>query len=955
MARPSAPPPDPRPHLDDESCRLLFTAHPTPLYIYDRDTLAFLDVNEAAIAQYGYTRPEFLARRLTDLRPPEEVPRLLAHLREKPDGYAEPGRWHHRRRDGSLFPVEIVTHTLTFQGRRAEMVMATDVSAQVAALANLRESEERFRLLSRATSDAIWDWNVATGAIWWSEGFADLVGSRRAPTQASLEDWVSRLHPEDRDEVVTGLQLAMAGSGERWEAEYRFARLDGSYAVVRDRAYFIRSDRGEVTRAIGGVADLSPGRDAERLLRDHQVRHASTYAALTWLTRREILEATDLGATLRQITAKAAETLQVDRVSVWRFNPDRSAIECDSLYHQPTQTHSSGMQLRKADYPEYFRAMAAAEVVVANDARTDPRTREFTPGYLTPLGITAMLDAPILVGGSLTGVLCHEHVGEPREWTPDEQSFAVSVANLVALVLTRDAQRRAKRQLREQASLLDQAQDAIMVWDAAGRVRFWNRGAERVYGWSAAEAGGRPVAGLLCPSHGPLCAALEAVQQHGEWSGELQHRTRSGGTVLVLARLRRLQERTDEAPAILAICTDLTEHKKLERQFLRAQRLESIGILAGGIAHDLNNVLAPILMSIEVLRAEEHAPARLEVLDSIADSAQHGAEMIRQVLSFARGIEGQRVSIDAGRLLRRIETVVADTFLKRIKVEVSVEDGIPPVSGDLTQLHQVLMNLCVNARDAMPDGGHLRLAARQVHLDPTHGLIDAEGPAGPHVVLEVSDTGIGMPASVVERIFDPFFTTKAPGQGTGLGLSTSLALVQGHGGFMRVYSEPGEGTTFRVYLPAEAGALPVEAPNVPVTTPRGNGELVLVVDDESAIRNITRQMLERFGYRVVTAAEGGEAVEVYARHREEVALVLTDMRMPGVDGATLIRQLRKVDPALPIVGASGMQAGWDQAYLAGLGVNQLLSKPFTAGELLRTIRACLEPDSPHQGIAQPAI
>ncbi len=391
----------------------------------------------------------------------------------------------------------------------------------------------------------------------------------------------------------------------------------------------------------------------------------------------------------------------------------------------------------------------------------------------------------------------------------------------------------------------------------------------------------------------------------------------------------------------IGIHTDITERKKLESQFLRAQRMESIGTLAGGIAHDLNNSLAPIMMSIELLRMKFGDPESQELLATLSSSAKRGADMVGQVLSFARGVEGRHMEVQASHVIKDIEKIANDTFLKNIQVRTIMAHDLWTIMGDPTQVHQVLLNLCVNARDAMPDGGTLTLSAENILIDEHYAGFVAEAQSGPYLVLQVEDTGSGMPAGVIEKIFDPFFTTKEIGKGTGLGLSTSLAIVKSHGGFMRVYSEPGKGTKFKVYFPARPEVSTETEVKITAEMPRGNGEIILLVDDEASVRHITQQTLQAFGYRVILAADGVEAVSIFSRQGPEIAVVLTDMMMPVMDGPTLIRVLRKLKPTLPIIGASGLSATQGGPQSGSLDPNYFLPKPYMANELLKILRDIL--------------
>jgi PAS domain S-box-containing protein len=495
--------------------------------------------------------------------------------------------------------------------------------------------------------------------------------------------------------------------------------------------------------------------------------------------------------------------------------------------------------------------------------------------------------------------------------------------------------------LAEQASLLDKAQDAIIVRDLGHRITYWNKSAERLYGWTAGEVLGTVARGLQ-PDPSAFDEATRRVLEHGDWMGELSQVGKDGRRLTVESRWTLVKDDAGQPAAVLVINTDITERTKLEQQFLRAQRLESIGTLAGGIAHDLNNVLTPIMMSIAMLTEHEQDPERLDTLKTLEASARRGADMVQQVLTFARGVEGRRVQVEIGDVMHDVERIVNDTFLKNIDVRTTIPPGLWTVTGDPIQLHQVLLNLSVNARDAMPTGGSLALSAANVTLDEAFagGNIDAK--AGPYVILQVQDSGTGIPRETIDRIFEPFFTTKDVSKGTGLGLSTSLAIVKSHGGFIRVESEPGAGATFSVYLPAQAAAKPDTARETRDEMPRGNRELIMVVDDEASVRMVAQRMLEAFGYRVVLASDGSEATAIYADKKDEIAAVITDMMMPVMDGPTTIRALRKVRPDVRIIAVSGLHGrGADPHEGALASVRHFLAKPYTAATLLTTLRQVL--------------
>jgi signal transduction histidine kinase/ActR/RegA family two-component response regulator len=388
---------------------------------------------------------------------------------------------------------------------------------------------------------------------------------------------------------------------------------------------------------------------------------------------------------------------------------------------------------------------------------------------------------------------------------------------------------------------------------------------------------------------------------------------------------------------------------------LRSQRLESLGALAGGIAHDLNNILSPLSISTFLLRSKVSDPSAQETLDTMEEVIERGGQLVKQVLSFARGMEGDRVRGDIKHVLRDVIGILKETLPKSIEIKYAVAEPVGAALVNPTQLSQVLMNLCVNARDAMPQGGALEINVESARLDECYAQLAADvKPAKPgqYVMISVRDTGVGIPPQIIDKIFDPFFTTKEQGKGTGLGLSTSLGIVRSHGGFINVYSEPGAGALFKVYMPAlDDGAEATERQEQP-EPPAGAGELILVVDDEEPIRRVTRGMLEAFGYHVVTASDGAEACALYRQKHDEISAVLTDMMMPVMDGAALIAELRRLNPLLPIIASSGLTEAGKEYQARSLGAQNFLSKPYTSASLLWALRESLRDgrtDAYHEG------
>ncbi|MFN2621627.1 MAG: response regulator [Chthoniobacterales bacterium] len=385
---------------------------------------------------------------------------------------------------------------------------------------------------------------------------------------------------------------------------------------------------------------------------------------------------------------------------------------------------------------------------------------------------------------------------------------------------------------------------------------------------------------------------------------------------------------------------DITEQKNAEERFLRTQRLESIGTLASGVAHDLNNILVPILMAAPLLRENMAEEEREKLLALVESSAERGASVVRQVLTFARGTDGNRLLLQPIYLLEEVAKIAQRTFPKSIAIRANYSDNIRTIEADPTQLHQVLLNLCVNALDAMPDGGTLTLSAENFDIDDHYASMTPEAKAGAYVLLEVTDTGIGIPRELVDKIFDPFFTTKGIGKGTGLGLSTVVGIVKSHGGFVNVSSEPGR-TIFKIFLPAVGEGDSAIHTTTGEVAPRGNGETILVVDDEPFFREVAETVLTKHGYRPLLAEDGIEALALFARQSKKIAAVVTDIVMPFMDGLTLVRTLRRMEPAMRIIISTGRDEDCQKAEIMALQLNGCLSKPYTGATLVKKLSEVL--------------
>lgn len=490
------------------------------------------------------------------------------------------------------------------------------------------------------------------------------------------------------------------------------------------------------------------------------------------------------------------------------------------------------------------------------------------------------------------------------------------------------------------AALVASSMDAIISLDTGGCILSWNRGAETAFGYSEAEVMGRSVLSLVPEDARQTEAERLGLVQNGETIRQFETslRHKDGRRLSVLASASPLRDRDGKVIGTAHVARDVTAQKKLESQMLRSQRMEAIGTLAGGVAHDLNNLLSPMLMVRGLIKPEHCTPTERQLLDTVHQAARRAAAIVRQLLDFSRGREGSRQSMPVAPVVREAIAFLRETLPREIVIKSSIQKGLWPVVADSTQVHQVLVNLCVNARDAMPCGGTLSLTAENIECDGA-ALPGAQN--GRFVLLTVADTGVGMAPGIIDRIFDPFFTTKDPGSGTGLGLSTVAGIVKNHGGYVTVYSELGAGSSFHVYLPA-AEPLEKRKQEVAERASGGRGECLLLVDDEPAILASVASLLRNRNYRVLTAGDGREALEIWRRRAAEVALVVTDTMMPGMGGPQLAGELRVAAPKLPLIATTGLENEGKIRDYAAQGVTDVLVKPYDPEEFLWLVRSKLD-------------
>ncbi len=759
----------------------------------------FIRINDTELKMLGYSREELIGKKkFSDLLTPESLPIFQKNFsRFKQRGWVQDLEFQILRKDGTILPVSVsatavkdATENYLFsrstvvdlskrqaelrerkrvekklrqtrndleirvQERTAELVQANvqlqqEIKERQQAEAAVQESERRLSTLINNLPGYVYrvvnDRNYTPEFI--SEGVFAI--SEYKQEEYLVERTIScgqDIHPDDAKWVWDRIQQAIAAR-KPYECEYRIITKSGTQKWVWERGQGIYTEDGELVFLEGFVTDISDRKSAEIGLRE-----------------------------MSAVLSNAVEGIsQLD--SQGRYLMVNQAY-AKTVGYQPEEM--LGMEWQRTVHPEDIELMTAAYQQMLSTGKVEVEARGIRKDgsiFYKQINMIAIYNDQ----GQSTGHYC----------------FMKDISD----------RKLAEQKIREQAALLNIASDAIFVRDLEDHILFWNSGAERLYGWTAAETLGNKTTEFMCqPINSQIQAAIKTVLEVGLWQGELQKSTKSGNEVIVSSRMTLVRDEAGQAKSILTVDTDITEKKQLEAQFYRAQRLESLGTLASGIAHDINNILTPILgfaqlLPLKLPNLDEQNRRMLEI---ITDNAKRGAKLVKQILLFSKGEPEKRVVLQLKYLLKEIEQIVKETFPKSIEIssEQATKKELWTVSADPTQIYQVLMNLCVNARDAMPNGGILTIAAENQFFDENYVKMNLEAKVGKYVVITISDTGCGIPKAIQERIFEPFFTTKESAKGTGLGLSTVIGIVKNHGGFVNLKSAISKGSQFQVCLPA---------------------------------------------------------------------------------------------------------------------------------------------------------
>lgn len=759
----------------------------------------------------------------------------------------------------------------------------------------LRRSEERLRLVLLGSTDAFWDHDLVKGEVFRSARWAEMLGYAEDELVGGVELWTQLMHPDDIARATQIFETARQSDLRHYEVEVRLRHKAGHYVPILSRAAIVRDALGSAVRVTGTNTDLTERKQTE----DARVEALSRLQKV----------ASRLPGVIYQFRLRADGTACVPYASAG-FN-EVYGVDVERIRDDATELFS-------AIHPEDCERVVAAIRQSARDLT--PWRQEFR--VRTPDNTFRWL-----LGNSL----------------PEREADGATLWHGFVTDVTE--RRETEHILRLRGAALEAAANTIVITNRDGIIEWANPAFVALSGWTLAEAVGKNPRDLVkSGEHSPAFyqQMWETLLAGKVWRGDVINRRKDGALRTENMTITPLRDERDEITHFIAIKQDVTDQKAMETHFLKAQRMEAIGALAGGIAHDLNNILAPIMMVTGVLRNQLSNQNDRELLAMAQASAQRGAEIIKQLLTFSRGQEGERTLVQPRHLIGEMTTMMRETFPRDIDLQQNLPGMLWTVVADPTQLHQVLLNLCVNARDAMPTGGRLLLAAANLTLAEGDPRLPPRSKSGPYVVIEVSDTGHGIPAEIRHRIFDPFFTTKPLGKGTGLGLSTVLGIVQNHGGFVDLDSSSHAGSTFKIYLPAVPDGVQTDTPASSVPpAPAPSGEMILVVDDERNIRDSIRLILEANQYRVVTATDGEQGLAQFLKHRAQLKLVLTDLMMPKMNGLTLIRTLRAIDPTVKIVATSGLSEVTERRELAALGVPEVLMKPYDGPALLDVVQRWL--------------
>ncbi|HEY9205345.1 MAG TPA: PAS domain S-box protein [Candidatus Methanoperedens sp.] len=915
----------------EKKYRALFEAAPVGIGIADLEGKV-LDGNVNMMEMTGFTAEELKYRDVgITYVDPDERRLLIKTLKET--GRLRDWEVKLKRKDGTIYYALLNVDLLELEGRKVLLTTARDITGRKQA----EKEKDRFLKAFASSTDGITLADEKDRFIYVNEAYAMIFGYR--PEELIGDTWRKITPPEMIAPTEKGLSTTMhARDIGIFSGEVPGLRKDGTIVPTDVRGNGLWDENGNYQGHICIVRDITKKKQAEEALRESEEKFRSIVEqsadGIVLTDEQGIIIEWNRGEE-RIIGLKRAEA--VGR-PLWDVQSG-VATEEKKTKAAYEQLKVKMLELLRTGQSPWLNQLWETEIHRPDGTRRAVQVLTFL--IKTGKGFKAgSISRDITERKRIDEMLRKAY--DELESRVKERTAKLENANrtLQAEIIERERVEHALRESEDKyKTIFETTGTAILIIEESTLISLVNTEFEKLTGYSKEE-----VEGKRSWTEFVVKDDLKRMLQH--------HHDRRIDPKMVPDKYEfRLINRSGEVRDIFlsiamipgtkkstASLLDITEKNKLEEQFLRAQRMESIGTLASGIAHDINNVLLPILLSLDLLKERFTDVESQKLINILERSVKRGASLIKQVQSFGRGIKGERIALQAGHLISEIRQIVQETFPRSIEIRTDIPKDLWIVSGDATQLHQVMMNLCVNARDAMPDGGTLGISAENLLIDENFARINIEARVGPYISITVSDTGTGIAQEIRGRIFEPFFTTKEPGKGTGLGLSTALGIVKSHGGFINVYSEIGNGTAFKVYLPAITTIETLKAEDRQPELSAGHGELILVVDDEPQILEITRAILEKSGYRVITARNGAEALALYNQNSYDVKIILMDMMMPVMDGPMSIRELHKANPEVRIIAVSGLTEKDKLEKFEETRAHAFLNKPYTTEKLLKTIQ-----------------
>ncbi len=799
----------------------------------------------------------------------------------------------------------------------------------------LRESEVKYRAVVEHAKEGIVV--VQDGLLRYLNPSAiDLTGYR--DDEIIGKPFSDFVFPEDATELIGEYERKLSGDPRTFPTHYRIIAKGGSVKWLEGSGVLIEWENRPALLSF--IRDVTDQKHAEQEKEEKNRTVIRYQATLLDLAKADL---SDLPAAFAKITEVAAGALPVDRVGIWLFGENRTHLVLMDLFKSREGVHEAGLRLTSAQYPRYFSALDQSRLIAADDAAADERTKEFAEEYLTPLDIQAMIDVPIRLRGAVVGVLCHEHSGSSRKWSLEEQEFATSLADTISLAM--EAHERKSAELALQVSeeqyrtLFENSLDTMFTVDLKGNFTSLNQAGESLTGYPRRKLIGKNYRDYVSPEVADLIfSSYNTLYRTGKpLSGIRYSFTGNDGRERTVEGYVTLQKRGDVVVGFQGTLKDITDRLKLEQQLIQSQKMEAVGTMAGGIAHNFNNIMVGIMGYSEFLMMNKKPDdPDFKALSIIHEGTVRASELTKQLLNVSRGGQFNLVTIKLNQVIERILPLISGTFDKSIDLVTHFAPDLMVMEGDMSQIEQCLLNLCINARDAMPEGGKLIIETCNQILDDDFVRSHIGASAGPHVVVAITDTGTGIPPEVRDHIFEPFFTTKQQKGGTGMGLATVYGIIRSHRGVVSVYTEIGEGTSFKLYFPAGSGAVEEHAVRLE-TSQSVPGATILLIDDEPVVREMWGDFLIQKGYRVITAEDGLHGIERFKDFKNEINLVILDMIMPNLGGKETLDALRKIDPKIKVLVTSGYSENGQAGEIVSLGIDGFVQKPSQLTQLERQI------------------